>query len=274
MNYFLLILLMAFHLNSATATVHYIDEEPQLPADPKGLYIDLIKRAVANTIYEDGSFGGAFSAELREIGRDHPLVGHTMIGMRRLDNIQLCLEDVIQNQIPGDCIETGVWRGGATILMAAILKAYGETDRRVWVADSFAGVPPPNAEKYPHDLNLCLHATPYLAVSMETVQKNFKKYNLLDNQVVFLKGWFKDTLPEAPVDKIALLRLDGDLYESTMDSLTALYPKLSIGGYAIIDDYNAIGACRAAVTDYRESHGITDPIIRIDNDGVYWKKSH
>ena len=142
---------------------------------------------------------------------------------------------MIQNQIPGDFIETGVWRGGACILMRAVLNAYGVKDRRVWVADSFQGVPPPDLKKYPADVDSMYHTFEDLSVSFETVQRNFKKYGLLDHQVVFLKGWFKDTLPTAPMERLAVLRLDGDLYESTMIALQSLYPKLSAGGYVIID---------------------------------------
>lgn len=268
----LLLLLSCFSINPLIATVIQCDNVSGLPTDPKELYIDLVKRAVANTIYEDASYSGAFNANLREKGRDHPLYAHTMIGMKRLNNIHILLEEVIRNKIPGDCIETGVWRGGATILMAAILKAHQETSRRVWVADSFEGVPAPDPIKYPHDKTLSLHTCPYLAVSLETVQSNFKKYGLLDSQVLFLKGWFKDTLPTAPIEKLALLRLDGDLYESTMDALNFLYPKLSVGGYVIIDDYGVIPACSKAVQDYRQQHAIIEPIVWIDNDGVYWQK--
>ena len=268
-----LIFLTSLYLNPLMGSVLYTYAESQLSDDPKELYIDLVKRAVANTIYEDASYGGKFNSSARENGRDHPLQAHTMIGMKRLDNIHQCLEDVIKNGVPGDCIETGVWRGGATILMAAILKAHQETTRRVWVADSFEGVPPPDPEKYPHDKYMALHDVPYLAVSVETVQNNFRKYGLLDNQVTFLKGFFKDTLPEAPIEKLALLRLDGDLYESTMEALDNLYPKLSVGGYVIIDDYGAIPAAASAVRDFREKERITDPIVWIDYEGIYWKKT-
>ena len=144
--------------------------------------------------------------------------------------------------------------------------------RKVWVADSFEGLPPPNPLKYPADKDLNLYQFKELAVPLEQVQANFKKYNLLDDQVFFLKGLFKDTLPTAPLDQLALLRLDGDLYESTMDALSNLYPKLSVGGFTIIDDYS-IGACAKAVHDYRAIKGISDPILPIDQNSVYWKKT-
>jgi hypothetical protein len=244
-----------------------------ISANPRDLYIDLMKRCVANTIYEDSSFFGEYNAAIREKGSDWPRVAHTMIGLKRLDNIHFCLKEILENQIPGDCIETGVWRGGATIFMRAILKAYGDETRRVWVADSFEGLPPPNPLKYPADRDFNLYLYKELAIPIEQVQANFRKYDLLDDQVVFLKGFFKDTLPTAPIKQIALLRLDGDLYESTMDALTHLYPKLSIGGFVIIDDF-PVEPCVKAVHNYRNLHGIIDPIIPIDRDGVYWKKTH
>ena len=194
-----------------------------------------------------------------------------MIGLKRLDNLQFVVEDVIAKGIPGDLVETGAWRGGACIFMRAILKAHGDRDRKVWVADSFEGVPTLNPEKYPADAGMKTHKKKFLAVSLETVKTNFDRYGLLDDQVKFLKGWFKDTLPTAPIEKLAVLRLDGDLYESTMDSLVNLYPKLSSGGYIIVDD-TIIPACAKAVEDYRKKHGITEPIIRIDWTGVYWQK--
>ena len=213
-----------------------------------------------------------YDAEARTGGRDWPLFAETMIGLKRLDHLQACVEDVIKRQVPGDLIETGVWRGGATIFMRAILKAYGVTDRTVWAADSFRGLPAPDPGKYPADAGDTLHQFNYLAVPIEDVKANFRKYGLLDAQVRFLEGWFKDTLPGAPIDRLAVLRLDGDMYESTMDALTALYPKLSVSGYAIIDDFH-IPACRSAVHDYRAAHGIADPIIEIDGLGVYWQRT-
>lgn len=240
--------------------------------EARELYLDLMQRILINTIYEDPPASPHESdGKARELGMDWPSVAHSMIGMRRMDNLRKLCEDVIQQRIPGDFIETGVWRGGACIFMRAILKAHAITNRIVWVADSFAGLPPPNPGKYPADADAIFHHCLFLAVSLEQVQSNFAKYNLLDSQVRFLKGWFKDTLPDAPIKQIAILRLDGDMYESTMDALNALYHKLSPGGYVIVDDYH-IDSCRAAITDFRTSHAITETIIKIDDSGSYWQK--
>lgn len=210
---------------------------------------------------------------LRSQGKDWPVNAHTMIGLKRLENLQFCIEDVLIKSVPGDLIETGVWRGGATIFMRAILKAYGVTNRFVWVADSFEGLPPPNSGKYPEDSGDTHHMFKELAVSLDEVKSNFERYDLLDNQVRFLKGWFCDTLPKAPMHQLAVIRLDGDMYESTMDALVSLYPKLAIGGYLIIDDYGAIPGCRKAVHDYRERNGILEQIHPIDWTGVYWQRA-
>jgi O-methyltransferase len=215
-----------------------------------------------------------FNRDARLNGKDWPVYAETMIGYKRLSNVQYCVTEVIRNNIPGDLIETGVWRGGAVIFMRAILEAYDVKDRIVWVADSFEGLPRPNAEKYVADRDDELYKYDILRVSMEEVQNNFRKYNLLDGQVKFLKGWFRDTLPSAPINKLAVLRLDGDMYESTTDALKNLYPKLSPGGFVIVDDYQVIEACRLAVQDYRAAHKIGDEIISIDDDGVYWKKTN
>lgn len=235
----------------------------------ENLYLDLMKSCLLNSIYQDDKYN-----ELkRHTGRDWPLKAHTMIGRKRLNNIQYCVEKTIKDKIPGDLIETGVWRGGATIFMRAILKVYNVKDKKVWVADSFEGLPPPDLHNYPQDKGLDLYTFKNLAVSLDTVKENFKRYNLLDNQVIFLKGWFKDTLPQAPINKLSVLRLDGDLYESTLEALKYLYPKLSIGGYVIIDDYGAIKPCRQAVNYYRKHNKIREPIFSIDHTGIYWRKT-
>lgn len=203
---------------------------------------------------------------------DLPPTVFTMVGEARLENLRRCVVDVVERGVPGDLIETGVWRGGSTIFMRGILKAYDVVDRQVVVADSFQGLPPPDAEKYPSDAGLDWHVHEPLAVAVDSVRENFRRFGLLDDQVEFLEGWFKDTLPTIADRRFALLRLDGDLYESTMDALTNLYPSLSTGGYVIVDDYS-IPACRAAVADYRSANGVEDPIEEIDWTGVYWRKS-
>jgi hypothetical protein len=258
-------------------------------ATTRDLYVDLLQKILINEIYRDppilttrdvrrarrqGRLPGGFAEDQRKLGRDWPSVAHSMIGRQRLDNLRHCTEAVLRAGVPGDLIETGVWRGGACILMRGILRAWGVTDRRVWVADSFAGLPPPNASAYPADAGDRHHTVDVLAVPLEQVQANFAAYGLLDDQVRFLKGWFRDTLPVAPIERLALIRLDGDMYESTMDGFRALYHKLSPGGFLIVDDYHAVKGCKAAVHDFIATldPAETVDLCEIDGTGVFWQR--
>jgi hypothetical protein len=236
------------------------------------LYLDLMQRCLTGWIYGELQ-GVPFDEGSRLEGRDWPAIGHTMAGVKRLENLRACVQDVIDRQVPGDLIETGVWRGGSTIFMRAILKVRGITDRLVWVADSFQGLPQPNPDAYPADAGDTHHVHPELAVSEDQVRSHFERYGLLDDRVRFLKGWFRDTLPTAPIERLSVIRLDGDMYESTMDGLVNLYPKLSRGGYLIVDDYGYSAACRQAVHDFRASEQITEPIVPIDWTGAFWRRS-
>ena len=191
-----------------------------------------------------------------------------------VDNLQFCIEETIKNRVPGDLIETGVWKGGLPVFMRGILKAYGIVDRAVWVADSFAGLPKPDPEKHLRDAMWYFLTEPIegLKIPLDYVESIFRKYDLLDDQVNFLQGWFSDTLPNAPIQNLAVMRLDGDWYESTMCSLKALYPKLSPGGFVIIDDYGLPLDCKRAVDEYRQIHHIKEPKIWINEQAIYWKK--
>ena len=154
--------------------------------------------------------------------------------------------------------------------MRACLKELG-SNRTVWVADSFEGMPSPNR---PEDEGYDLSDNEYLTVSLEDVQRNFARFGLLDDRVRFLKGWFSQTLKDAPIDRLALLRIDADLWQSTMDVLKAFYGKLSPGGFVIIDDYHSWEPCRRAVMDFRTEQAITSVIEEIDGTGVFWRKAH
>ena len=157
--------------------------------------------------------------------------------------------------------------------MRALLRAHGVSDRVVWACDSFEGMPKPNAVKYRADQGYDLSEVEYLSVSLERVEDNFRRFGLLDEQVRFVKGWFRDSLPNSKIGRVAVLRLDGDLYESTMDSLTALYDRVSTGGFVIVDDYGDWPPCKQAVHDFRNARKITDKIEMIDACGAYWRRS-
>lgn len=252
----------------------------------RAAYLDLLKRCLVNWMYHDierrellrlGDYALvkrlSFDPGQRRNGHDYSVQAHTLVGLDRLDNIQYCVETVISENISGDLIETGVWRGGCCVFMRGLLKAYEVEDRTVWAADSFQGLPRPNEQQYPDDKGARFHEMDVLAVPIESVEEIFERYGLLDGQVRFLKGWFRDTLPNAPIEKLAVLRLDGDMYESTMDVLRSLYYRLTKGGFVIVDDYGAYAACRKAVHDFRDEYGVSEPIQKIDWTGVYWRKA-
>lgn len=238
------------------------------------LYLDLLEASLTGLLTEDGSQApwteGTFDASLRAIGRDWPKQAVTMIGTARMRNLRMLTTRALEEGVPGDFIETGVWRGGACIYAKGIFMAQGETQRRVFVADSFKGLPPPDADKYPEDKGDEHHTVKELAISRRDVEDNFRRYGLLDETVVFLEGWFKDTLPTAPIDRLAVLRLDGDMYESTMDALHALYHKVSPGGFVIVDDY-VLEPCAQAIHDFRKERGIEAPMEPVDGAAVWWR---
>ena len=243
--------------------------------DMRHLYLDLLVKCLSNLIYgplpSDPWIDGLFRPDAKP-GRDRYSPTHTMVGILRLQNVRELAQRAIELGISGDFIETGVWRGGCCILMRGVLAANAITDRKVYVADSFEGLPPPKPDVYPQDKGDQLHTVRELAVSVEEVKANFGRYGLLDERVVFVKGFFSDTLPTLEAGPFALIRLDGDMYESTYVALEALYPRLSPGGFIIIDDYGAIAQCRAAVTDYRSKFKIEAPLQQVDWTAVYWQK--
>jgi O-methyltransferase len=254
--------------------------------DDTQLKLDFLKRVILDTVEQDTTLTFFNTKqypsrekmnlvvqqainERRLEGKDWPQHAHSMIGLKRFDNLNSCLEQVRTNNIKGDFIETGVWRGGACIFMHLYNKLYS-MNRKVYVADSFKGLPVPDP-RYIADRGDVHYTYSELAVSRQQVENNFALYEALDTNVIFLEGWFKDTLNNANIEKLSILRLDGDMYGSTMDALNALYDKLQPGGALIIDDYGLQG-CASAIHDFRNSRGITTEIKKIDFVGAFWIK--
>jgi hypothetical protein len=242
-------------------------------------YLNLVHATLAGLIYEDPPLEAntndnkEYDPVLREYGWDWPSKAFTMVGSKRLNNFRQLIENAIAYKVPGDIVETGVWRGGACIMAKAVLKVYGQKDRQVLLCDSFEGLPPPDEENFPGDSGSTFHLYPDLAVSLETVEENFRRFNLLDDQVVFIKGFFKDTLPTLPCRQIAVLRLDGDMYESTIIALRHLYDKVSPRGWVIIDDYEVVPACKQAVHDFLNERQLDPVLHQIDGVGRYFQKT-
>jgi O-methyltransferase len=248
--------------------------------DLRTLYLDLLEKSLLDLIYGERPPERRLRALWQRLRHPYitrrgsllvPMRAHTMIGPARLRHLRCLVERTIQENVPGDYIETGVWRGGACILMRGVLAAHGIADRRVYCADTFTGLPRPESN-FPADKRDRLHAFRDLAVSEETVRRNFAAYNLLDDKVVFLKGLFADTLPKLSNKTFALIRLDGDMYGSTMSALVNLYDRVSSLGFVIIDDYGGRRNCAKAVHDFVDQRELRVRIQPVDESCVWWQK--
>jgi hypothetical protein len=198
---------------------------------------------------------------------------HTLLGLSGLENLERAAEVVFTEGIPGDFLEAGVCQGGASIFLRALQVAYEREERRVWVADSFQGLPEArHAADLALGLDLSEASMPKVAFSLQGVRDNFLRYDLLDENVSFLPGWFADTLSSAATGPLAILRMDGDLYASTWEILEALYDRVSPGGFVIEDDYGSWPSSRQAVDDFRASRDIREPLRHVDRNVVYWRK--
>jgi hypothetical protein len=249
--------------------------------DSRSRYLDLLEKSLRNAIYGESPLEMRWRALFQRLRHPYatrhgvlrwPARAHTMLNAVRLHHLRELVERTIRENIPGHYIETGVWRGGACIMMKGVLTAYGIADRLVYCADTFAGLPRPDA-KYRSDRGDRLHAFRELAVSEETVRRNFAAYDLLDDGVVFLKGRFADTLPNLSNVAFALIRLDGDMYGSTISALSNLYDRLSSGGFVIVDDYGDLRSCAKAVHDFLDQRGLRVEIQPLDHSCVWWQKS-
>ena len=272
--------------------------------DLSRLYLDTVKALILNDVYPEAEAERAYLIKCLEgvaafdarafysgavcepetmraiaiahaTGRHHEgrlkfaTIGASMIGRARLENVEACLTTALAEGVPGDFVECGVWRGGACAFAKAVLAAHG-SDRTVWLADSFEGLAEP--EHAADTIDLSARKYPMLAVPRPRVQALFERVGLMDARVRFVEGWFDQTLAVAPIGRVAVLRLDGDYYESTLTPLRALYGRVSPGGYVIADDYGLLEPARRAVDEFRAEAGITAPLIDIDGHGHFWRK--
>jgi len=214
---------------------------------------------------------------------------------RKMATVNLALKAL---SMPGDFVETGVFNGGTAVLMANVLKTRNSS-RLLWAADSFAGLPKESDQELAREHHQRKNTTTIDGeeprssnigtqgdfTSSRLIFENNLEANGLGNsttnpQIKVLQGWFNETLPSAPIQQIAFLRLDGDIYVSTMDALTSLYDKVVPGGYIYVDDYGSYIGCANAVNEFRQKHGIKEhmhPISECDGCGKYeaswWQKA-
>lgn len=216
---------------------------------------------------------GPLDESRRDGGMEWPGFAFTMVGNKRLQSIKELLESIIKSNIPGDVAEMGVWRGGSSIFMRGVLRSHHQLHRKSYVCDSFSGLPPSVLRE---EKNRSWDLTPFLEVSDTVVKRNFEMLGMSDPGVVFVKGFFSATMgplaKHLPSEaKFSLLRLDGDMYESTVDVLYNLYDRLSIGGYLVMDDWFGFPS-KDACTDFFLVHGIQPKIVQVDSLSIYWRK--
>lgn len=243
-------------------------------ASTRDAYIDLIKRSITNYLY----LGGAASPEQfhsvvhYDVGQaswkldplSRPI---TLLSRAQLDLVEQSVLSVTQRGVPGDFIEAGTWRGGVIILMRALMNAHGISGRRIFAADSFAGIPK-NTRAVGDPVDAWRDRW---VASLEEVQQNIARFGLLDDNITFVPGFFADTLKGLADRKFALMRLDSDSYDSVEESLVYLYPLLSSGGIIIIDDWHLVG-CQQAVLNYRGRHGVAED-LKVHDGNAYWMKA-
>jgi O-methyltransferase len=236
-------------------------------------YIDLIKRAITNYHYLGGDvsfeqFRCVTHYDLEQSSwKIDPLARPiTLLSKGQLDLVEQSVLSLEERAVPGDFMEAGIWRGGVIILLQAMIRAHGLTGRRVFAADSFAGIPKNvRALNDPVDLWSDRWVAP-----LDEVARNIERFGLLDDGIVFVPGFFSDTLKTLAGERFALIRLDSDSYDSVETSLDHLYPLVSQGGIVIIDDWHLPG-CKMAVLNYRAQYGITDEVVEQEAN-AYWVK--
>lgn len=260
--------------------LHVFNTPQERDAGLRDDYLRVVREALTGYIIRtpsatltslDSVTEGPFNATLRNEGKDWPMHGYSMAGNVRLQNVQQSLEAVLSEGIPGSFVECGVWRGGASIYAAAVLHAYGITDRDVHLVDSFKGLPPNTTDKD----TVAWSKMKFLMIPLEKVQDHFRSFGLLGPRVHFHQGYFRYALPRwrgGDRSPIAVLRMDGDMWESTMDQFYNLWDDIAPGGFIIVDDYGVVVEARKAVHDFLDHHGYQVAIHDIDGVGAWFRK--
>jgi len=233
-------------------------------------YLKLVENAVLGILFSEqagscnGGVGGCalgqlnpYDPDLRLGGNDWPPIAHTMVGAIRLKNVKDSIEYATRMGIPGDFVELGVWRGGVCIYAKALIDILCQTDRNVLIFDAFEKLPGYGM------------AENFLSISEDSVRKAFDLYGASLDGVEFHKGLFKDTLSTFRKDRIssgkkpiAILRIDGNFYDSYQDCLYNLYDFVPVGGVIIFDDFTH-NAPNQAWRDFQEDQGFKETVTRM-----------
>jgi hypothetical protein len=235
---------------------------------------DVVKRTPGVPRTSSPAYLPDFDSQVIELFRDvHP---YTMTTPERVFALRQSVQYVVRHNIPGDIVECGVWKGGSMMAVARTLIELGATDRRLYLFDTFEGMPPPS------EVDREFSGAPAAAVlaasdrrtnvvwaysPLDDVKQAMASTGYDEDKLVYVPGKVEDTVPERSPDAIALLRLDTDWYESTYHELKHLYPRLSVGGVLILDDYGHWEGARKAVDQYVGEHNLKLLLNRIDYSG-------
>jgi cephalosporin hydroxylase len=191
---------------------------------------------------------------------------YTTMGRERINHLETVLKQLRQGGVPGDIVDCGPGRGGAAIFARGLLDAYEVEDRCVWVAGTFRATPEGTDR-----VSLERHGVDALLADLNQIREGFECFGLLDERVRFLQGEFDETLPDAPIERVALLRI-GAAGERARAALDHLYDRLVIGGYVIVEDDSDPGV-HEAVNKFRAQRGILEPTERVGPAGCAWRKT-
>jgi len=223
---------------------------------------------------KDDSFPADMDPDFKKIYEE--CKDFTMTSRNRMYALYKSVEYIVKNEIPGDIVECGVWKGGSAMLCAMTLAKLGEVDRKIYLYDTYEGMSEPT-EKDVSSNNLKAkdqwlestqgNVTDWCLASLDEVKEAMHETGYPKEKLVFIKGKVEDTIPENIPDQVSILRLDTDWYESTYHEMKHLYPLLSRGGVLIIDDYGYWKGAREAVDKYIEENNIKILLNRVDHTG-------
>lgn len=201
----------------------------------------------------------------------------SLVGWQGMEATYTCTKRAITDKIQGDLVECGVAQGGSALLIALINQKFGDGTRRIWLFDSYEGLPDPTAEDFQKG-KTGTHVRPLpkgscLGTIEDVRQLLFQKNNLAEKNINLVKGWFQDTLPVTrnQIDSISVLRLDGDWYESTKVCFENLFDQVSNNGFVILDDYFSCFGCKKATDEFLTARGKAFPIIPDGRGGAYFQ---
>jgi O-methyltransferase len=198
----------------------------------------------------------------------------SMTSEERLYAVNKAIDYVVKNNIKGDIIECGVWRGGSSMCAMLSLLSLNNNDRTFYLYDTFEGMTEPTeqdkdslgneAKTYYENRKKTTDDMMWCYAPIDDVKKNIRSTNYPENLVNYVKGKVEETIPETTPESIAVLRLDTDWYESTYHEMVHLFPKLVKGGVLIIDDYGHWTGARKAVDQYFKENNIQMLLNRVD----------